>query len=141
MREALNIAAELAGVVTDFDNNKLYYRIAKSKTATALPQKADLAAQLFASEDGVVDAWSEKVTGVNVLDITGFSPDDMLLFISKGFPVLARYNAEKFVWVIGYTENTIKCQWSDSDEMFEISMEEAEKIFAKTGYEYYTCND
>lgn len=141
MREALNLAADMAGVVTDFDNNKLYYRIAKTKTATALPQKKDLAAELLSSEDGVVKAWSEKNNSVNVLDITGFSPDDMLLFVSKGFPVLARYNAEKFVWVIGYTENTIKCQWSDSDEIFEISMEEAEGIFAKTGYEYYTCND
>lgn len=141
MREALNIAAKLAGVVTDFENNKLYYRIAKSKTATALPQKADLAAELLSSEDGVVEAWREKADAVNVLDITGFSPDDMLLFISKGFPVLARYNAEKFVWVISYTENTIKFQWSDSDEIFEISKEEAEGIFAKTGYEYYTCND
>lgn len=141
MREALNEAAEMAGVVTDFENNKLYYRIAKSKTAEVLPQKADLAEQLLKSEDGVVKAWSEKVTEVNVLDITGFSPDNMLLFISKGFPVLARYDAETFIWVIGYTENTLKCQRSDSDEMFEITMEKAEEIFAKTGYEYYTCND
>ena len=141
MRDALNQAATLAGVVTDFDNNKLYYRMAKTKTATALPQKKDFAEQLLSAEDGVVKAWSEKAEGVNVLDITGFTPDDMLLFISKGFPVLARYDAERFVWVIGYTENTIKCQWSDNDEIFEISMEDAEKLFAKTGYEYYTCND
>lgn len=141
MREALNDAATLAGVVTDFENNKLYYRSAKTKTANALPQKADLAAQLLGSEDGVVEAWSKKETAVNVLDITGFSPDDMLMFVSKGFPVLARYDSEKFIWVIGYTETTVRCQWSDSDEIFEISKEKAEEIFSKTGYEYYTCNN
>jgi len=88
-----------------------------------------------------VAAWSEKEPNLNVLGTTGFTPDDMLLFVSKGYPVLARYNSESFVWVIGYTENKIKCQSVTSDSIFEMSLTEAEEIFAKTGYEYYTCND
>lgn len=141
MREAVVLAADMAGVVKDIDNNKLYYRIAKSKTANALPQDKSLAAMLLKSEEGVVEAWREDVDDLYVLDITGMTPEDMLQFVSKGFSVLARYNAETFVWVIGYTDKTVKCQKSASDEIFEISMEKAEEIFAKTGYEYYTCND
>lgn len=141
MREALTQASQMAGVVTDIDNNKLYYRIAKSKTAEVLPQDPTLAAKLLSAEDGVVTAWKSQVSDINVLDITGFKTEDMLLFVSKGFPVLARYDAGTFVWIIGYTDKTIKYQKSDSQEILEISMEQAEDIFAKTGYEYYTCNN
>ena len=141
MREALVEASKLAGVVTDCENEKLYYREAKSKAATVLPQNVTLAAELLSDEDGVVTAWNKNNKEANAIDISGFATEDMLLFVSKGFPVLARYDANTFVWIIGYTEDIIKCQRSDSQEIFEISKEEAEERFGKTGYEFYTCNN
>lgn len=141
MREALVKAADMAGVVTNVDNDKLYCRTAKAKSANLIPQKEDLAEILLSSEDGVVKAWGEENPNVNVLDITGIKTEDMLMFVSRGFPVLARYDDDSFVWIIAYTDSTIKCQKSDSMDTFEISIESADSIFAKTGYEYYTCND
>lgn len=141
MREALVEASKLAGVVTDAENTKLYYRQAKAKTASVLVQDHTLAAELLSDENGVVSAWASKTSEATVIDISGFLLEDMLLFISKGFPVLGRYDETSFVWIVGYTEDAIKCQKSDSQEVFEISKEDAENIFSKTGYEFYTCNN
>ena len=141
MREALTTAETLAGIVTDVNNDKLYYRVAKNKTASILPRESSLATSILDQESGVVKKWQELESDRKVLDISGFTLDDALMFVSRGFPVFARYNADSFVWIIGYTENTITCQNAASNETFDLSLEEAENAFQKAGFEFYTCND
>ncbi len=140
MREALIAAEQFAGVVTNAGNAKLYYRAAKDKTASVLPQDSALAAQLMNQENGIPRQWQALVPDKYVLDISGFTLDDALLFISRGFPVLARYSADAFVWIIGYTDKEITCQSASSEDTFRLSLEEAEAVFQKAGNEFYTCN-
>ncbi len=80
----------------------------------------------------------EKYSGHKTLNLTGCTTDEILYYVSKGSPVLAKYSEKRFVVVMSYNSTNIRYLDPVTGLSTSVFRDELRKKFAKAGNVFYS---
>jgi len=155
--EAIRLANEKYGVVVDANVNYVFKR-ARSNTKTALnnllPNEADVGASSMTKAVSIMLKREEAGIGVgdlieagqtpiqiitntlkdyHVLELRDSSMEELLYFINKGTPVLAKTGINQAILLTGYSANYVYYYEPNSGQTRTIGYEEIEDLFYQGG--------
>ena len=156
MAEAIEQANYYSGVVLNKNQNYIWEKI-KQKTRIQINQVSGAGiengnslsvcmTQLLKAGGYTVDAKPlleqgepplsilNKYVEGDVLDLTGLSVDQVLYYVSRGYPVLAVLGENKGVLIVGYDEfNVLMIDPSNGGEVYKKGLNDSKEYFEAAG--------
>ncbi len=80
----------------------------------------------------------EKYSGHPAYNLSGCSIDQLLYYVSKGSPILAKYNSKRYVIVMSYNSSKLRYLDPVTGKSEAVSREALTNTFMKAGNRFYT---
>jgi hypothetical protein len=135
-REAIAAADRLLGFVTDDLGNYMWIR--GNRDVTAQINVDRIPREL---RTGITDAAQlSQETGMDFYDLTGCQLDQVMYFISRGYPVAA-VGEKGPVLIVGYDEFNTYLLNPGEDEWYYYGIQDSTDLFLASGNEFYSFTE
>jgi hypothetical protein len=125
--EAINMAYEYMGIVTDRDGNMIWKRVNRSPyRSIENPQERALSIEQALNELDKNQSLDQNL----IMDATGCTIQQMFYFINKGIPVLAYTSPDEYVLICGYDTYNV--------HIFDPKTNSVSKMGIQSAQEYFT---
>ncbi len=132
--EAVTLAYEKMGTVTNADGEILWSRV--DKPASASVQNAAEASARLLSHLDEFDGNREFSDGVILLDARGLTLSQVQYFLGKGWPVLAYGSEQERYVLIGYDQYNVTIYQPETGESWKMGLNDGTAYFSAAGNDF-----
>ncbi|MDO4977940.1 MAG: hypothetical protein Q4E53_11830 [Eubacteriales bacterium] len=90
------------------------------------------------TKEGGVTELIAKYSEKDAHNLEGCSMDEILYFVSKGSPVLAKYNSKRYIIIMSYNSSKVRYLDPVSGQSTAVDRKSLENTISKAGNKYYT---
>lgn len=134
LSQAISLAYERMGIVTDLNHRILWGRVNRS---TAKDIRDPLA--VFATMERHLDSFSSSRNyndGIALLDARGCTMQQMLYFVDQGFPVIGYTNEGSYLLLCGFDQYNVTVYDPSTRETYKAGLNDSTEYFRTKGNDF-----